>query len=430
MRTNWSLRVKNFGRILEAEIEISPMILFVGDNNSGKSYLMTLLWGIMEADYYKYLTPEVMNLISYREAEKIVFSEIVSNPNNGVVGNEAKRTLIRFFSDFFRIWKEEIVGDIFNNPIELEEVEFLLLDEREFSLNQQKLKRWRREFSELQEEKKKKFFLSCVLDSALQVLFSDLTGDTVQPMRPLFLPASRTGFMLTYKTLINESIRSHFGSSRRQGSVFTKPIIRFLNQIIGLSEEKNDEYRDIVSFIENKMIYGTVVKDNAPITNICFASEGMSDPIPLYLTSSLVTEISSILLFLQDKNSRFKTLIIEEPEEHLHLKAQSMMARILAMILNKNKNVWITTHSDTFFQQMNNLMKLNVHPRKTELMEKFGMKDEELLSHKDVKVYQFDIVRGKTVVSKVQGSQTGFPALTFNHVIDELINQVIELEED
>lgn len=429
MRTNWSLKVKNFGRILEAEIEISPMILFVGDNNSGKSYLMTLLWGIMEEDYYRHITVEVRNLPFYKEAEKLIFDEISSNSNNGVITNEGKRKLVEWFSEFFNLSKEKIVGDIFNNPVEMEEVEFLLLDQERFALSQQKLKRWRKEIPSIEEEKKR-FLSYCVLDCAIQVLFSDLMGDTSQPLRPLFLPASRTGFMLTYKTLINESIRSHFGTTRKQGSVFTKPIIRFLNRIIGLSEEINQEYQDIISFIEQNMIYGTVVKDNSPIKNICFASEGMNVPIPLYLTSSLVTEISSILLFLQDKNSRFKTLIIEEPEEHLHLKAQSMMARILTMILNKNRNVWITTHSDTFFQQMNNLMKLNAHPRRTELMEKFGMKDDELLSYKLVKVYQFDIVGGKTVVSKVEGSQTGFPAVTFNHVIDELVNQVIELEED
>ena len=35
-----------YGKIKSAEIEVSPLTLFVGDNNSGKSYLMALLWGI------------------------------------------------------------------------------------------------------------------------------------------------------------------------------------------------------------------------------------------------------------------------------------------------------------------------------------------------------------------------------------------------
>ena len=43
---NWKLMVENYGKIESAEIEMAPLTLFVGDNNSGKSYLLSLLWGI------------------------------------------------------------------------------------------------------------------------------------------------------------------------------------------------------------------------------------------------------------------------------------------------------------------------------------------------------------------------------------------------
>ena len=42
------LIIKNFGKIKDAEIELSNFILFIGDNNSGKSYLMTLIYGLMK----------------------------------------------------------------------------------------------------------------------------------------------------------------------------------------------------------------------------------------------------------------------------------------------------------------------------------------------------------------------------------------------
>ncbi|MCI8790709.1 MAG: ATP-binding protein [Lachnospiraceae bacterium] len=40
----WRLKVSGYGKIESAEIETAPLTLFVGDNNSGKSYLMSLLW--------------------------------------------------------------------------------------------------------------------------------------------------------------------------------------------------------------------------------------------------------------------------------------------------------------------------------------------------------------------------------------------------
>ena len=39
--------VEDFGKIKHAELEMKPMMMFVGDNNSGKSYLMSLLWGLL-----------------------------------------------------------------------------------------------------------------------------------------------------------------------------------------------------------------------------------------------------------------------------------------------------------------------------------------------------------------------------------------------
>ncbi|MBW5394147.1 AAA family ATPase, partial [Brachyspira hampsonii] len=43
-----TLYVKNFAKIKEAKIELSPFTLFIGDNNSGKSYLMTLVYGLIK----------------------------------------------------------------------------------------------------------------------------------------------------------------------------------------------------------------------------------------------------------------------------------------------------------------------------------------------------------------------------------------------
>ena len=42
------LYVKNFGKIKEAEINISNYSIFVGNNNSGKTYMMQLIYGVMK----------------------------------------------------------------------------------------------------------------------------------------------------------------------------------------------------------------------------------------------------------------------------------------------------------------------------------------------------------------------------------------------
>ena len=41
-RPRWKLHVEGLGKIREADVEIHPLMLFVGDNDSGKSYRVRL----------------------------------------------------------------------------------------------------------------------------------------------------------------------------------------------------------------------------------------------------------------------------------------------------------------------------------------------------------------------------------------------------
>jgi len=47
MRSTWTLTVEGLGRIEQTEVEVRPLTLFVGENNSGKGYLASLMWGLL-----------------------------------------------------------------------------------------------------------------------------------------------------------------------------------------------------------------------------------------------------------------------------------------------------------------------------------------------------------------------------------------------
>jgi hypothetical protein len=47
MQPPWKLVVEDLGRIGHAEIEARPLLLFVGSNNTGKTYLASLMWGLL-----------------------------------------------------------------------------------------------------------------------------------------------------------------------------------------------------------------------------------------------------------------------------------------------------------------------------------------------------------------------------------------------
>jgi len=43
MDERWTLNVEDFGKIEKASVRIAPLICFVGDNISGKSYLLIFI---------------------------------------------------------------------------------------------------------------------------------------------------------------------------------------------------------------------------------------------------------------------------------------------------------------------------------------------------------------------------------------------------
>ena len=42
-----SVTVKDFGPIIEGSVELKPLTVFIGPNNSGKSHLATLVYALM-----------------------------------------------------------------------------------------------------------------------------------------------------------------------------------------------------------------------------------------------------------------------------------------------------------------------------------------------------------------------------------------------
>ena len=75
MEQTWALKVERFGKIKQGEIDIAPLMLFVGDNNSGKSYLMSLLWGVL-SEGRKLFPKDPPNTSTYKEIDRFLESSI------------------------------------------------------------------------------------------------------------------------------------------------------------------------------------------------------------------------------------------------------------------------------------------------------------------------------------------------------------------
>lgn len=442
MNKEWVLHVENFAKIESADVRITPLMCFVGDNNSGKSYLMSLLWGILTLG--KDIFPKVPSDSKiYRKCE----SWLKANRNQNVeITEDIAEIYIQWFNELLNIHKKDLLHKIFNYEVEAEKI-FISNYSRTKKLDVQwentgerysvteKYIRFPREEAYSREQLLRMNAYIC-----WNILMEGIAAPLYTPIikgrrmgEPVYLPASRTGFMLTYPQLIENSLQVSFAPASRENlSALTLPYVDFL-QLITKFETRtkiNQKNTWIIDYIERNMTKGNlkVKKDMVPV--IQYYPEGTDKEIPLYVASSIVAEISPlVLLFKSDIN--FKTLVIEEPEAHLHPELQQKMAQLIINLVNCGIQVWITTHSDTMLQHMNNMLKLKANKQGSELMKEYGYQKNDLLDVKDVSMYQFaDVESGKSKLEKLECTQYGFIIPTFNNALGQIVEEVYAFQED
>ena len=142
--------------------------------------------------------------------------------------------------------------------------------------------------------------------------------------RIVFLPSSRTGFVLSKNLLINNIYENSFNrvssviqedKREEQDSYFTKPVISFLKLLnnIGDSESGVFGLERLADFIEQTILHGQVEIQNAMSKSFMYKPETLNEPIQMYLASAIVTEITPLYLLCKYRYG-MSQMFIEEPE--------------------------------------------------------------------------------------------------------------------
>lgn len=442
MNKRWTLHIENFAKIESADITIAPLMCFVGDNNSGKSYLMSILWGILTLgkDIFPKQPSEAK---AYKQCEFWLKEHI----NAETQMSEPDMDLyINWFNELLNVQKKSLVKKIFNYEVEIEKVKIInyvrnkpikLVWEKsgnKYSVTNNYIKF--PEIHQINRDELLRMNAYICWNLLMEGIAAPLYTSIVKGRRigePIYLPASRTGFMLTYSQLIENSLQISFSPELHENtSTLTLPYVDFLQLItkFEINKKESKKYSEIIEYIEKNMTRGnvSVKKDMLPV--IKYQPEGSDKEIPLYVASSIVSEISPLLLVLKS-SINFKAIIIEEPEAHLHPELQQKMARLIINMMNLGVPVWITTHSDTILQHINNMMKLKNHIRSNELQQEFGYKKNDLLSRDDVEMYQFITQNnGKTRLRSLEATKYGFVVPTFNDALEKIVEEVYAFQED
>ena len=197
------------------------------------------------------------------------------------------------------------------------------------------------------------------------------------PDQSYYLPAARSGIVQGYKGLAADIVRR---SARLGGPTDSIPILpaittEFVGNLIGLDQRMRHHTTDpamdkAISFIEDKVLHGKIDLDQSasaalPISEIAYLpSEAQSESGKFTLdeTSSMVSELAPLIMFLKYLVRQGDMLILEEPESHLHPAAQQRMVQGIVQLVNSGVKVIITTHSEWVLWELANLVRMSELP--------------------------------------------------------------------
>jgi len=443
----WKLKVLEYGKIKSAEIEVSPLTLFVGDNNSGKSYLMALLWGIQNLGVSE-LISSVLREETKLEHELIgwIRAQVALACEQGehiAQVCEIEKELQAFLREGLRQNKDNLVKKIFNSSdVKIKDLQIELKDLDKISLTFTKLKdRWGSEeldslriknntgteytikLSEIEWGYQNNLIICMILSLAMEISIGEVNGI----YENIYLPAARTGFMLT-KDIINKAGRNaafNIGVQQEEMIPFIRPINQFLDVMNDLSfDSKGDRgAAAIAEYLENYMAEGTVEMSTLPNKEVLYVPAGQEKGIPLRIVSAVVTEISPLILILKHKK-RVKGLFYEEPEMCLHPQLQQKIARVICQLASAGVKMTLTTHSDIILQHINNMIRLSERQDAERICSELGYDSGDLLKAEEVKVYQLKSNAGEgTKVEELPCGKNGFAVPTFNDALDRIMEE-------
>ena len=221
-----------------------------------------------------------------------------------------------------------------------------------------------------QEDDDHRAFLTTELFNTLtDFLIPYMVGPVSSPIH--YLPADRTGVMHAHRVVVSSLI----GRASRAGfrhdaplRVLSGVLADFLEQLMelgDLSRRRSNLDSALAKRLEAEILGGAVRSERSRTgyPSFYYRPDGWRGDLPLMNTSSMVSELAPVVLYLRHVVQRGDVLIIEEPESHLHPAMQVAFTRLLAASVRSGIRIIVTTHSEWVLEALANLVRLSGVPK-------------------------------------------------------------------
>ena len=252
---------------------------------------------------------------------------------------------------------------------------------------------------------------------------------------PITLPADRAGLMHSHQVVVRSLIASAsrtFLQSDGPMPVLSGVLGDFLEQLVrlaGFTQQESGHFDELAQQLEHALLGGAVRVERSEIDypSFVYRPSGWERDLPLMNASSMVSELTPVILYLRHVVQPGNLLIIEEPEASLHPEMQAVFTRLLAAAVQSGIRILITTHSEWILEELANLVRLSELPKER----RAGIEDEDIaLSPDQLGAWFFepDEETGGSVVREISLDEESatFPA-GFGLVTESLYNRWVEI---
>jgi len=451
--------VENFGPVRRGEFELKPLTIFIGPNNSGKSYMALLVYAMCRGLSWRSARslPHVSKLSDFeRHSEELeewlngMYRQIGAGQRELVARDLPQKTQqtirkgLKKIASTLREDVEEALLDYFG----CEELDDLIRDPNDGTSLKVRLNDWNERQPlisfQLEPGKKKSKFASAIHDDVIKFLRIPLAevsrrfgpfdpkspGDSKFFVHQLWLSLWRE-FLDTNGIPASHGHEAFYLPAARSGilqgwPVFASMALQIVRHRLGLKKIEMPPFRGVagdflqvlwerllsaprrgpspqvlpaLAFLESEVFRGEVSleggKSDRPLILYKFGDLAL----PLQRASSMVAELAPLGLWLKYLLRPGSLLIVDEPEAHLHPESQRRIARVLVRLVNAGVRILCTTHSSLILHQVSNhLLASEADPKRRDGVD---FSEHDLLKSDQVGVYLFKLQQDGTQVDHV-----------------------------
>ena len=440
----------NFGPIASSTVDLRPLTVFVGPSNTGKTYFATLIYALhrilggfprlpsMRRYRYPFFQGLPYGLATDAEAQQELqdflkklaiegrtfrFSDLPRSVRDAAQAAVSDPDFLGEFlqTELRRCFALESVSDLVRFSGQSNRMEVALA----ISEQEQDLWRFRMEIAES----------GVSTDGQIADRFhGDPSSwiDSVSERETYYLSAARSGTMQSHRLIASALVArspharmEHFPELPTLSGVMAD----FMQRLILYEDRRstNPSVNALAEVLEREVLAGQVRTRRSlsgGFPEFVYRPYATEEDVRLTRVSSMVSELAPVVLFLRGAIGRGDTVIIEEPEAHLHPAAQTQMAETLGRMIRTGIRVVVTTHSDWLLKELGNLM------REGELKEKTGEPLSGSLRPSEVGIWLFrkDGTSGSAVEEIPFDRSEGVEPNDYEGVAEELYNRSANLQ--